>query len=127
MAWTPAHIEALYANVHAFRDVCPACGGRLAVTRSGEPGTFGLAHCPACDERHVVAMQNDPLRGAFRAYTEQERKAIFAADRARQTPACPVDGTPMTVHAQRSFGLTSNVVVRCRRCAQSVSFTRLYG
>lgn len=127
MAWSPAQIEALYSNVYAFRDVCPACGGKLAVTRTNEPGTFAIVHCPGCDEQHVLGERDDPLRGAFRAYTEAERKAIFVADRMRQTPVCPVDGSPMMVHAQRSFGLTSNVVVRCRRCDQSVSFTRLYG
>jgi hypothetical protein len=126
-AWTAEQTEALYAGVYAHRDVCPGCGGKLAVVRSDQAGVFGEVRCDACGASHVVSGANDPLRGAFREYTEQERKAIVAADRRRESPACPVDGTPMDVHVQRSLGLNSNVVVRCRRCSQSVQFRRLHG
>jgi hypothetical protein len=127
MPWTPAQLESLYTTVYANQFACPTCGGRLTWTRSDQPDAFGLVRCPACDQSHFVSTANDPLRPTFRPYTDPEQKAIIAADRRRESPPCPVDGAPMDVHAQRSFGVTSNVVVRCRRCSHSIRFRRLYG
>src|SRR4051812_31644257 len=113
MAWTSEQLETLYANAYANIMRCPACGGPLAVERSQAIATFGSVSCRACDERHVISTANDPLRSAFRPYTEEEMKQIIADDRARRTPRCPVDGTAMDVNVQRSLGRTSNAVVRC--------------
>jgi uncharacterized protein YbaR (Trm112 family) len=127
MVWTREQIELLYDGVYRNRMVCPGCGGRLAVERSGEAGVFGVVSCDACGGRHRVSGENDPLRETFREFTEAEVKGIKKVDRARGTPVCPVDGTAMEVNAQRSLGRTSNVVVRCRRCARGVEFVRMHG
>jgi hypothetical protein len=127
MTWTADHIEALYQSVYRNVLTCPACGGQLKLARAQEPGAIGVVRCDSCDERHLVSTQNDPLRTWFRDYTEQERKEIVSADNVRRTPLCPVDGTPMDVHAQRSLGRTSNADVRCRRCGRGVVFVRAHG
>ena len=127
MAWNPRQLEALYANVYRRRMECPACGGRLKFVPSRDPGAEGDVECRACDARHFVAAANDPLRATFRAFTEQESREIFAAERMRRTPVCPVDGTEMDVHLQRSLGRTSNAVIRCRRCAQVAHYVRSHG
>ena len=127
MPWTPQQLADVYANTYAYRFTCPACGGALVVDRSVQPDAFAHVHCPACDAQHLVGPRNDPLRDSFCQYTDAEKEQIFLADRMRQVPRCPVDGTPLDVHAQRSFGVTSNVTVRCRRCAQTCEFKRLYG
>jgi hypothetical protein len=127
MPWSPEQIKTLYDNVYRDALACPACGGALTLERSLEPNTAGVVCCPACGERRLVSMHNDPLRFTFRAYTEAEKKEIVRADRARRTPVCPVDGTAMTVNLQRSLGRNSNAVIRCRRCARSVEYVRLHG
>jgi transcription elongation factor Elf1 len=127
MGWTPEQLETLYANAYGNILKCPVCGRELVVERSGAIDTLGSVWCRTCEERHVISTQNDPLRSAFRRYTEKETKQIIAADRARRTPRCPVDGTAMDVNLQRSLGRTSNAVVRCRRCTQSVTYVRLHG
>ena len=131
MTWDRQQLVTLYANVYRRRMECPGCGGRLALTPlpygQGDATTVGVVACRACDERHLVAGQNDPLRGTFRPYTEQEKRELFAADRMRKTPVCPVDGTEMDVNLQRSLGRTSNAVIRCRRCAQQAEYVRTHG
>jgi transcription elongation factor Elf1 len=129
MAWDPQQLEALYANVYRRRMECPACGGALGLSAAadGDAYAIGVVECRACDERHLVAGQNDPLRNTFRPYTEQEKRELFAADRSRRTPVCPVDGTEMDVQLQRSLGRTSNAVMRCRRCAQKTEYARTQG
>ena len=131
MAWDPQQLASLYANVYRRRMECPVCGGRLTVTPvpygEGDATTVGVVECLACGERHLVAGRNDPLRATFRPYTEQEKRGLFAADRVRETPICPVDGTEMTVHLQRSLGRTSNAVIRCRRCGQQAEYARTHG
>jgi hypothetical protein len=97
------------------------------LTRSNETNALGLVVCGVCNENHLIATKNDPLRATFRDFTEQERKQIIVTDRSRKAPACPVDGTAMEVNVQRSLGRTSNVVVRCRRCNHSVEFARAHG
>jgi hypothetical protein len=127
MAWSPEQLEALYRNVYRNEMTCPACGVALALARSPEADVLGVVTCPACDQQVRVSLQDDPLLPQFRDFTEQEKKEIVAADRARRTPHCPVDGTAMDVNVQRSLGRNSNVVVRCRRCTRSIEFTRLQG
>jgi hypothetical protein len=131
MTWDPQQLEALYANVYRLRMRCPACGVGMGLTRprddEADPDAFGVVECRACDARHVVSLRNDPLRSTFRPYTEQEQRELFAADRARRTPVCPVDGTEMDVHLQRSLGRTSNAVMRCRRCGQKAEYARTHG
>jgi hypothetical protein len=131
MPWDAQQIEMLYANVYRRRMECPACGGGLGLTRprdgEADAAAFGVVECRACDARHVVSQRNDPLRSTFRPYTEQEKRDLFAADRARRTPVCPIDGTEMDVHLQRSLGRTSNAVIRCRRCAQQAEYARTSG
>jgi C4-type Zn-finger protein len=129
MAWDAQQLETLYANVYRRRMECPACGGKLELSASPDAGAFaiGVVECRACNVRHLVGMQNDPLRRTFRAYTEQEKRELFAADRARQIPVCPIDDTEMDVHLQRSLGRTSNAVIRCRRCAQQAEYARTHG
>jgi hypothetical protein len=70
---------------------------------------------------------NDKSQPTTRDYTDQEKKAIIAADKSRNTPRCPLDQTSMEVNVQRSLGLNSNVVIRCPRCSNSVQYTRLHG
>jgi transcription elongation factor Elf1 len=127
MSWSPQQLEGVYANVFGNVMTCPACGGRLVLAPLREEGVTGLASCQSCGGQALVSMRDDPLRCLFRSYSEQEKRAIIAADKSRQTPTCPVDGTVMDVSLQRSLGRTSNVVVRCRRCAQSHTFTRAHG
>ncbi|HZZ43351.1 MAG TPA: hypothetical protein VFE58_10470 [Tepidisphaeraceae bacterium] len=127
MPWTPAQLEAVFANVYANILTCPGCGGRLGLTQSAEIEGIGLAECAACGDRRVISPANDPARSRFREYTEQERKEIIAADNVRRTPVCPIDGTGMEVNAQRSLALNSNVLVRCRRCRGEVTFKRKHG
>jgi transcription elongation factor Elf1 len=127
MAWSREQLEAVYRNVYAHAMTCPACGGALTLARAPDADAVGAVTCAACEERVVVSMRDDPLRERFRDFTEQEKKAIVAADKMRRTPHCPVDGTAMDVNVQRSLGRNSNVVVRCRRCTRSVEFTRLQG
>src|SRR3954453_12418206 len=116
MAWDEEQLKALYANVYRREMKCPTCGGGLGLTRprdgEADADAFGVVACRACDARHVVSPRNDPLRGTFRPYTEPEKRELFAADRARRTPVCPIDGTEMDVHLQRSLGRTSNAVIR---------------
>ena len=52
---------------------------------------------------------------------------MIRVDRGRGAPRCPVDGTEMTVHVQRSLGLNSNVTMRCRTCGGELAFTRKHG
>ncbi|MEA2711786.1 MAG: hypothetical protein QOF78_4387 [Phycisphaerales bacterium] len=135
MPWNPQQLESLYMNVYRRRMECPGCGGKLGLVTSQDGGggdanavgVIGVVECSACDARHLVAEGNDPLRGTFRAYTAQESRDIFSADRARRTPVCPVDGTEMDVHLQRSLGRTSNAVIRCRRCGQRAEYARTHG
>lgn len=127
MPWNPPQLELLYANVYQRRMICPACNGPLALEPAREPDVVGVVECPACEARHVVSLANDPLRHTFRAYTPDESRAIFAAERRRQTPTCPVDGTAMDVHLQRSLGLTSNARIRCRRCGRTAEYVRKHG
>jgi hypothetical protein len=127
MPWTPDQIKTLYVNVYRHVLSCPACGGALTLERSPAPDALGVATCPACDNCHLVAAQNDPLSPQFRNYTDAERKEVITVDRRRRTPVCPIDGAAMDVHVQRSLGLNSNVIVRCRRCAQSVQYVRTHG
>jgi transcription elongation factor Elf1 len=127
MEWDARQLEALYANVYRRRRACPACGGALALALSNEPDVLGVFECRACDARHLVAVRNDPLRAGFRPYSGQECRDIFAAERARKTPTCPVDGAEMDVHAQRSLGRTANTRIRCRRCGQVAEYVRPHG
>jgi len=127
MEWDAQQLEALYANVYRRRMECPVCGGALKFVPSRELGAVGDVECRACDARHFVAVANDPLRYTFRAYTEQENREVFAAERKRQAPICPVDGTEMDVHLQRSLGRTSNATIRCRRCARTAEYVRTHG
>jgi predicted RNA-binding Zn-ribbon protein involved in translation (DUF1610 family) len=127
MPWTDEQLEALYANVYSNQLVCPTCGGRVALTRSGREREFGTVVCQHCQQSHLVAAQNDPLRASFRDYTNVERKEIIAADKIRSEPLCPIDGTTMIVYAQRSLALNSKVRIRCPRCGGSAEFKRLYG
>jgi hypothetical protein len=125
--WRPDHLEALYANVYARRLECPACGAPLAFTPSGDVGVAGTAACPRCAARHVVCLENDPLRNTFRDFTDAERRRMRATEPSGRPLACPVDGTAMDVHLQRSLGRTSNVIVRCRRCTRTAEFARTCG
>jgi hypothetical protein len=127
MAWDPRQLEALYANVYGRCLECPACGGRLGLVPSGDLYAVGVVACRACATHHFIAVRNDPLRATFRAYTEQENRDLFAAERSRRIPVCPVDGTEMDVHLQRSLGRTSNAVIRCRRCAHQAEYVRAHG
>jgi DNA-directed RNA polymerase subunit RPC12/RpoP len=127
MNWTDSQLETLYASVFQRRMICPTCGGEFAFDSSREIDVTGIVECRTCDARHVVSLANDPLRHTFREYTPEENRAIFTADRKRTTPVCPIDGTPMDVHLQRSFGLTSNTQIRCRRCGRKAVYVRLYG
>jgi transcription elongation factor Elf1 len=127
MPWNPQQLESLYANVYARRMMCPACGNALNLIPAREPDIVGVVECRACDARHEVSLQNDPLRHTFRDYTPEENRAIFKSEHKRTTPICPVDGTEMDVHLQRSLGLTSNAVIRCRRCGRKAEYVRLYG
>jgi hypothetical protein len=127
MQWSPKQLESLYANVYRRQRICPTCGGPLTLTPSNEPDTVGLVECPACDARHSVALHNDPLRATFRPYTPKEAAAIFAMERLGKTPPCPLDGTPMEIHLQRSLARTSNAQIWCRRCRQTAQYVRPHG
>lgn len=127
MTWNPQQLEQLYANVYRRRMVCPTCGGALEFTPSNEIDVVGVVACRACNARRLVATHNDPLRDTFRPYNTQENRDLFAAERSRRTPACPVDGTEMDVHLQRSLGRTSNTAIRCRRCGQQAMYVRAHG
>lgn len=127
MAWDARQLDLLYSNVYQRRMECPACAGRLTLAPSGDADAVGLVECVACHERHYVARQNDPLRASFRPYTEQEIRDISATERSRRTPVCPVDGTEMDVHLQRSLGRTSNAAIRCRRCGNKADHVRAHG
>jgi hypothetical protein len=72
-------------------------------------------------------MPDNPPPTAVRDFTEPEKKAIIAAHRSRKVPLCPVDGSAMDVHLQRSLGLNSNVTIRCPRCSHSVQYTKFHG
>ena len=126
MAWNEEELAALYANVFRRRRECPRCRGALTLELSDQPDELGTLACAACGERALVARRDDPLRGTFRDYPPEENRAIFAAERARRTPTCPVDGTEMDVHLQRSLGLTSNAQITCRRCGRQAVYVRLY-
>jgi hypothetical protein len=125
--WTGRLLAQLYDNVFARRMECPACGGRLAVVAGRDIGVAGTAACHACGAEHLVQLSTDPRRETFRPFTEAEAKAIRRADGRRQTPICPIDGTAMDVHAQRSLGLTSNTRIRCPRCLGTVAYVRTCG
>jgi ribosomal protein S14 len=139
MTWNPQQLESLYASVYARNMLCPTCGGALLLAPAREPDAVGWVECDACGGRHFVSQQNDPLRQTFRDYTDDESRALFAAERRVQStppndttpapppPTCPVDGTEMTVHLQRSLGLTSNATIRCRRCGREAKYVRKHG
>ena len=127
MAWDAQQLVTLYENVFRRRRECPGCGGPLTLAVSSEDDAVGVVECAACGERALIARRNDPLRATFREYTAEENRALLAAERARRAPVCPVDGTEMDVHLQRSLGLNSNAVIRCRRCGRSAQYVRLYG
>jgi uncharacterized protein YbaR (Trm112 family) len=127
MEWSPKQLELLYANVYRRQRICPTCGGPLTLTPSNEPETVGVVECRACDVRHLVALHNDPLRATFRPYTPDEARAIFAQERVGKIPICPLDGTPMEVHLQRSLARTSNAQIWCRRCGQTAQYVRPHG
>lgn len=127
MDWTAQQLVELYANVFARRRQCPTCAGALTLTPSNEADEVGVVECGKCNARHLVAQRNDPLRATFRDYTPEENKQILATERACRTPVCPVDGTAMDVHAQRSLGLNSNAMIWCRRCGRRAQYVRLYG
>ena len=127
MEWSSKQLETLYANVYRRERICPTCGGRLTLTLSNAPDTVGRVECETCDARHVISLQNDPLRAAFRSYTPDEARAIFAQERVGKTPVCPLDGTPMEVHLQRSLARTSNARIWCRRCRQAAEYVRPHG
>jgi hypothetical protein len=137
MPWDEQQLESLYNNVYARRLICPACGGALSLDPAREIDAVGWVACNACGDRHFVSLQNDPLRHTFRDYTPEESRAIFAAERRMQAtsrsespsspPVCAVDGTEMTVHLQRSLGLTSNATIRCRRCGREAKYVRKHG
>jgi uncharacterized protein YbaR (Trm112 family) len=127
MEWDPTQLEALYANVFRRRRVCPSCGGALGLAVSNEADAVGVVECRACDAQHLVARRTDPLRHTFREYTVDECRQIFAVERTRQVPVCPVDGTEMDVHAQRSLARTSNAVIWCRRCGRKAEYVRPHG
>ena len=127
MAWSDEQLEALYENIYSGRLDCPLCGERMEFAPGREVGVTGTVSCRRCDERHEVGAANDPLRSTFREYTEPEIHAIHAAERAGQAPSCPVDGTEMVVHLQRSLGRTSNAIIRCRRCARVAQYVRKHG
>ena len=125
--WKPEDLEALYANVYARRLECPACGGQLDFVASGEVGVAGTASCARCAVQHVVCLENDPLRNTFRDYSDAERRHMRAVEPSGKPVVCPVDGTVMDVHLQRSLGRTSNVIIRCRRCTRTVEYARTCG
>ena len=127
MAWSEAQIAVLYENMYRGRLSCPMCGERLDFSPGREIGVTGIVECRSCNERHEVGVANDPLRSKFREYTEPEIRAIHAAERAGNPPTCPVDGTEMVVHLQRSLGRTSNASIRCRRCARVAQYVRTHG
>jgi hypothetical protein len=127
MEWNPQQLVELYANVYGRRRQCPTCGGALTLTPSSEADEVGVVECSACDARHLISQHNDPLRATFREFTAEENKQILATERACRTPICPVDGTAMDVHAQRSLGLNSNTLIWCRRCGRKARYVRLYG
>lgn len=127
VTWNAAQLAELYDRVYGRRMECPVCAERLELAASREPGVEGTAACRTCGVEHVVRRETDPRRGAFRDYTGAEQKQIRAADGRRKSPVCPVDGTIMDVHAQRSLGRTSNVIIRCRRCAGCVEYVRTSG
>ena len=127
MEWSREQVEVLYRNVYGNDMTCPACGGALTRAPSPDADAFGVVTCHACDQKFHVSVRNDPLRGRFRDFSEQEKKELAAADRVRRTPRCPVDATAMSVDVQRSLGRTSNVTMRCPRCTRSVAFARLHG
>jgi ribosomal protein S27AE len=127
MPWTAEQLETLYTRVYRNERLCPVCGGTLSLKQSGEIDEVGTAACPACAAEHLIARRNDPLRTRFRALTDEEQKQIVRADKSRKQAVCPIDGTVMDVTLQRSLGRTSNVVLRCPRCAQTVSYVRLHG
>jgi uncharacterized protein YbaR (Trm112 family) len=125
--WTRSQLEALYANVYQRRRVCPSCDGPLTLTPSREPDAVGTVECTACDAHHLVARATDPLRASFRPYTADEMRAILAVERRGRTPTCPVEGTPMEVHLQRSLARTSNAQIWCRRCGATADYVRPHG
>jgi hypothetical protein len=127
MSWTREQLLAVYANVYAYRTECPACGGPLRRSAPAAPDVAAVVACDACGERREIGAGDDPLRDTFRDYTEAERRAITSAERSRQAPVCPVDGTVMDVQVQRSLGRTSNVVVRCPRCTRTSEHARFHG
>jgi transcription elongation factor Elf1 len=127
MQWDARQLVAPYANVYRRRRECPTCGGALTLEISTEADVVGTVECRACDARHLVARASDPMRSSFRPYTPDENGAIFAAERLGRTPVCPVDGTEMDVHLQRSLARTSNAIIRCRRCGQTAAYVRPHG
>ena len=125
--WKPEDLEALYANVYARRLECPACGGALEFLASREVGVAGTVACARCAARHVVRVESDPLRRRFRDFNDAERRHMRAVEPSGKPVVCPVDGTAMDVHLQRSLGRTSNVIIRCRRCTRAVEYARTCG
>jgi hypothetical protein len=120
-------LEVLYASVYRRERICPTCGSSLTLNLSNESETVGHVECATCDARHLVSLQNDPLRATFRPYASDEARLIFAQERVGKTPICPLDGTPMEVHLQRSLARTSNAQIWCRRCRQTAEYVRPHG
>lgn len=127
MEWSSNELQVLYTNVYRRERICSTCGGPLTLDLSNEPEALGVVQCFPCDARHLVSLQNDPLRAAFRPYTPDEARAIFAQERVGKTPICPLDETPMEVHLQRSLARTSNAQIWCRRCRQTAEYVRPHG
>jgi hypothetical protein len=117
MPWTDPEslqvLEGYWANGGAE---CPKCNAYIRFNYQPFIGGYLLfARCPRGCGGFDLNSGQDPRKGQFRNWTEEEANAVLNDYFRNQRPSCPVDGAEVQMTETPTF--EGNMVhARCRRC-----------